>query len=80
MIIRDATGSSIAPSALSRLGVTMDWHDLRLLAVAHHIYHYLKLGSSSLGTIVYYRDAAAVIELAFDAAKVANVEIMLQGS
>ena len=78
MIIRDATGSSIAPSALSRLGVTMDWHDLRLLAVAHHIYHYLKLGSSSLGTIVYYRDAAAVIELAFEAAKVANVEIMLQ--
>ena len=66
----------LPPTALSRLGVTMDWHDLRLIAVAHHIYHYLKLDTSSLGSTKYYRDCASVIELAIGAAKVATTEIM----
>ena len=63
-------------TALSRLGVTIDRYDLRLMAVAHHIYQYLKLGTSSLGSIRYYRDSASVGDLAIGAAKVAAFEIM----
>ena len=75
-IIARVSGLPVGSSACSRVGVSMEWIDLRLIALAHHIYHILKLGRENmLGTCTTYLRWACVLDAAEVAAKIGMVEL-----
>lgn len=75
-IIREVAGLPIGESASDRLGITTVWLDLRLLALAHHIYHSLKLGYEQLlGTCTTYSRWDKVIRAALEAGAIAKVDL-----
>jgi len=52
----------------------MEWTDLRNIALAHYVYHALKLGHDSiLGSSHAYHRWGAVLDLAAEAAAIAKV-------
>lgn len=78
-IVGQVTGLPVGNSAGSRLGVGMEWLDLRLLALAHHIYHSLKLGHEQLlGSISTYAGWGEVLDAAFEWVAIAKVELFAQ--
>ena len=77
-MISHVTGLPICSSASSRVGVSMEWIDLRLTALAHHIYHTLKLGNENmLGTCTTFARWARVLDAAEMAAKIGKVELFM---
>ena len=77
-IVAQVSGLPIGSTACARLGVSMEWIDLRLLALAHHIYHTLKLGNENmLGTCTSYSRWARVLDFAVVAAKIGHTELFL---
>ena len=47
-ITAESIGTPVGHAALDRLGVSMDWLDLRLTALAHHVDRSLKLGKDGI--------------------------------
>jgi len=64
-------------SAVERLGVSQRSADLRVLAIAHHIYHYCKF-TSSFGVVsnMYTYQLGALVEEAVAAVRVAVSELL----
>jgi len=52
-VIAEVAKCEVGASSAARLGIFMQWLDLRLLAVAHHIYHYSKLSISTPASSVH---------------------------
>ena len=56
----------------------MEWIDLRLIALAHHVYHTLKLGRENmLGTCTSVSRWSRVLDAAEVAAKIGYTELFL---
>jgi len=73
-IIFEISGLPVGDSAAERLGIAMEWHDLRHIALAHQIF--LKLGSDNLlGSIHTYSGWQRVMDDAFEAGRSAYTEI-----
>ena len=75
-LIARVSGLPVGSSACSRVGVSMEWIDLPLIALAHHIYHSLKLGNM-LGTRTTYSRWSRVIHAAEVDAKIAKIELFV---
>ena len=59
---------------MSRVGASTTWYGLRF--IAHHVYHYLKLGGSSASSpLAYYMHIEAVRFQTLQAARIAAFEI-----
>ena len=74
-----ATQLEVSTSPSARLGIWMQWLDLRLIAIAYHIYHTCKF---SLEVYTYrihtYKQGDQVLMQACEAARIAVTEHLAQ--
>ena len=66
----------VGPLPLDKLGCSLVQSDLRMLAVAHSLYHYCKFQACTVCNHMYYAEVSKVFDLFVSATKVAIADYL----